>query len=148
MRLAVRYGHESQDRGRQVARLLTVTQAAQALRVSRRTVERRIADGTLPVTRDGRKRLVALPEEASTEPPADTDTTKAQLAQALAECDRLRHEADMLRQRAEDLVSERDYLRQALAAALTTTQKLLPERTGRPWWAFWKRNSSTGEIVA
>jgi len=50
----------------------------------------------------------------------------------------LRAELDKCQALAEQLTGERDYLRQALAAALTLQQKALPERTGRTWWAFWR----------
>jgi hypothetical protein len=73
-------------------------------------------------------------------PEPDTDMTAAQLAQALAQCDSLRAECDLLRQRVADLAGERDYLRQALAAALTLQQKALPKPSGRPWWQFWRRS--------
>ena len=65
------------------------------------------------------------------------------MAQALAQLAERHGECALLRQRVADLVSERDYLRQALAAALTTTQKLLPERTGRSWWQFWRKVETT-----
>jgi len=124
---------------------VTVTEAAHLLGVSRRTIERRIADGTLIVTRDGHQRLVALPDDTVEVPHDATETTEARLSLALAQCAEIGRERDLLRQRVADLVSERDYLRSALAASLTTTQKLLPERSGqRPWWAFWRRDAASG----
>jgi len=40
----------------------------------------------------------------------------------------------------EQLTGERDYLRQALAAALTLQQKTLPKPSGNPWWQFWRHS--------
>lgn len=46
----------------------------------------------------------------------------------------------------EQVTGERDYLRSALAASLTTTQKLLPARAGQPpWWRFWRRDMASGQ---
>jgi excisionase family DNA binding protein len=77
-------GTDKRDRGREVAQQVKATEAARLLRVSRRTMERRIKDGTLSVTLEGRRRLVALPDDASTMPEPYTGTARAQLAQALA----------------------------------------------------------------
>ena len=80
------------------------------------------------------------PDDGQDVPEDATDTTEARLPQSLAQCAEPGSECAMLRQRVADVVSDRDYLRQALAAALTTTQKLLPERIpSRPWWQFWRR---------
>ena len=124
-----------------MARQVSVTEAARLLGVSRRTIERRVKDGTLTVTRDGRRRLVALPEGASTVTEDGTDTTEARLSQTLAQCAELSAECAVLRQRVADVTTDRDYLRSALAAALTLQQKALPERTEQraAWWQFWRR---------
>ena len=77
-------GTDKRDRGQEVAQQVKATEAARLLRVSRRTMERRIKDGTLSVTLGGLRRLAALPDDASTMPEPYTGTARAQLAQALA----------------------------------------------------------------
>jgi len=77
-------GTDKRDRGREVAQQVKATEAARLLRVSRRTMERRIKDGTLSVTLGGLRRLSALPDDASTMREPYTGTARAQLAQALA----------------------------------------------------------------
>jgi len=53
---------------------------------------------------------------------------------------RLDSEAAVLRAQLEAVTGERDYLRQAHAASLTLSTRLLPERTesNRPWWRVWR----------
>lgn len=79
---------------------------------------------------------------------AQVSQLSGQLAEVTRQCDSLAAQVsqlsatgDVLRQRVEELTSERDYLRSALAAALTLQQKALPERTeqGRHWWWPWGR---------
>ena len=43
------------------------------------------------------------------------------------------------RRQVADLTGERDYLRSALAAALSSPQRALPAPRKRPWWRFWEQ---------
>lgn len=143
-------------------RQLPLTEAARLLGISRRTAQRRLTDGTLTGVKVGQKWLidVDLAQVAAPEPRQDSATSaylaelgivRAQLTEALTECNTLRQDCATVRaecatlaRRATDLESERDYLRQALAAALTLgQQRLLPERaeSGRAWWKVWRRGT-------
>jgi len=121
-------------------RQLTIDQAAAELGISRRTVERRCARGVLRSLHDGGRLLVLLPT------PTDTLTAKLEQLTATVEqlTDRLtavEAERDQAKALLEAVTSERDYLRQAHAASLTLSTRLLPERTEtRPsWWRVWRR---------
>ena len=130
---------------------MPLDEAAKALGLSRRTVQRRLAAGTLTGRKQGTIWLVDVP---TTTPAAITDALMVRLA------DTERHLADVTRERdtlARQLADterelaharerltategERDYLRQ-LAAALTSRVPQLPERTEPPKarWQFWRR---------
>jgi excisionase family DNA binding protein len=131
-------------------RQVSIDEAAQILGLSRRTIERRLTDGRLSGHRQGVRWLVDVPvsHDAPTPFPDRRDDAKTR---KLSEVTR---ERDELARRVADLEGERDYLRQALAAALTLSQQLLPERaeapsspttsttgeTTRPRWQFWRRD--------
>lgn len=149
--------------GQQV-RQVPIDEAVSLLHLSRRTIERRLARGTLAGTKDGGRWLVDVPlaDMTATEvrqgvDSGEVDRLRLQLAEATAKLADMaeqvadltrQHDSltqqladmtatgDVLRQRVDELTSERDYLRSALAAALTLQQKALPERTetGRRWW--------------
>jgi len=137
---------------------LPLDEAAKALGLSRRTVQRRLAAGTLTGRKQGTIWLVDVP---TTTPAAMTDALRVRLA------DTVRHLADVTRERdslagsvpalarqladserelshAQERLTategERDYLRQ-LAAALTSRVPQLPERAEPPKarWQFWRR---------
>ena len=131
---------------------LPLDEAAKALGLSRRTVQRRLAAGTLTGRKQGTIWLVDVP---TTTPAAMTDALRVRLA------DTERHLADVTREydslarqladterelgHAKELleatIAERDYLRQ-LAAALTSRVPQLPERAesaNRAWWKVWRR---------
>jgi len=63
----------------------------------------------------------------------------AQLSDVAADRDRMAGRVDDLTRQVDDLTGERDYLRSALAAALTLQTKALPAPHSRPWWQFWRR---------
>jgi len=122
-------------------RQLTIDQAAVELGISRRTVERRCARGVLRSVHDGARLLVLLPT------PTDTLTAKleqltATVEQLTARLTAVEAERDQAKALLEAAIGERDYLRQAHAASLTLSTRLLPERAesaNRPWWKVWRR---------
>ena len=121
---------------------VSVSEAVRLTGRSERTVRRWMTGGRLAVRDDAGTLVVGVPPELVPDDrqaqatPGTPDMT-AKVAELEAS---VRHLQAML----EQVTGERDYLRSALAASLTTTQKLLPERSGqRPWWAFWRRGAAT-----
>ena len=119
---------------------LAVADAAAILGISPRSVRRWAAEGTLRVDRTKRPYLVLVSSqrlaEAGQRPDmADvTDTVATDLDRLRAENEGLRAEIGHLRERVQELVQERDYLRNALAAALMPTQRMLEATPRRRWW--------------
>lgn len=133
------------------ARTVPIDEAVGILGVSRRTIERRLAKGELAGRRDGRAWLVELPATAPTEVEelrarvveltANVKQLTATDGQTHARLAELEKALAVAEARLESAEAERTYLRQALAASLTLSQKLLPERTesNRPWWRVFSR---------
>jgi len=133
------------------ARTVSIDEAVGILGVSRRTIERRLAKGELAGRRDGRVWLVELPAAAPTEAEelrarvveltANIEQLTATDGQTRARLVELEKALAVAEARLESAEAERAYLRQALAASLTLSQKLLPERaeSNRPWWKVWRR---------
>lgn len=141
-------------------RQLSVADAATALRVSRRTIERRVKDGTLATTFVGGQKRVILPDEvldatdrdmSPDRHAGDADATAATMAELVA----LRAELAAVRE-------DRDFLRETVNRLLETnaqlTARVLPPgpagappeppappsvpaapATARPRWQFWRR---------
>ncbi len=107
---------------------LTATEAAVRLGVSDRTVRRRVAKGVLEAKReDGRLYVKLARQEAATGPtPPEVDKLLAEVASLAKEVD--------------NLTGERDYLRQALAAALgkipTIAAHASEAEPRRRWWPW------------
>lgn len=126
---------------------VSVSEAVGKLGKSERTIRRWITRGRLP-SRDGvdglevdiagKLPLDDRPESGESQAPPDL---AGQVAELQAE---VRHLQAML----EAVTGERDYLRQAHAAALGT-QRLLVENASaarsRPWWRFWERDSDSAD---
>ena len=135
-------------------RQLSVAEAATVLRVSRRTVERRVKDGTLATTFVGGQKRVILPDEVLDATDRDTspdrhDTDNGATAATLTELVAIRAELAAVR-------SERDFLRETVNRLLETnaqlTARALPPgpavepqepptapATARPWWRRWQK---------
>ena len=107
---------------------VTVAQAAQALGVSQRTVRRWAEVGKLPIRRDVRPHVVNIAGQR----PDTSDAVAGQVGDLEAEIARLR-------ERVQELVQERDYLR-ALAGSLAQGQRLMLEARPRRRWRWpWHR---------
>jgi excisionase family DNA binding protein len=111
----------------QTTRMVTLPEAQRILGVSKRTAQRMLADGRLRGTKKGSRWLVEMPADVKQALPSDTD--------ALA---KLRQDVAVLTSQRDALASERDYLRNALAAALTPHPPALPEPRTRWRWP-WQR---------
>lgn len=118
-------------------RWVTIQQAAQHFGRSERTIRRWLASGQMTGRQAGGRTYVRLnvtPDSAGqmseSGRPDDSQVVIAEL-----------------RAKLEEVTSERDYLRQMLAASLASNQKLIeaqvsqpdPQRPRRPWWQFWRR---------
>jgi excisionase family DNA binding protein len=128
--------------------LVTIAEAARRFGKSPRTIRRWIMDGRLPAIDTPTGKMVDLsgfagPGEDG--PPDRTGAEKGPDTAALElEIIRLQGEVAKLDALVQQMSGERDYLRQALAAALGTQKMLLAERAAaarpsRPWWKFWAR---------
>jgi excisionase family DNA binding protein len=133
--------------------VVTVAEAARRFGKSVRTVRRWMAEGRLPAVETPTGRMVDLSgffrpgegaepgrREAARGGPADAPDA-AELERQVA---RLQGEVEKLNALVQQLSGERDYLRQALAAALGVQRMLLATRADappphRPWWRFWER---------
>lgn len=122
---------------------VSVSEAVRLTGKSERTVRRWMTGGRLAVRDDAGTLVVGVPPELVPDDRQATATPDMpDMATKVAEL-----EADVRRLQAllEQVTGERDYLRSALAASLSTTAKLLPERSGqRPWWRFWRRDAAAG----
>ena len=105
----------------QAAIWLSVSQAAIRLGKSERTIRRYIDIGRLPIDRTRTPFCVDIGGEVL--PQAGGPDTTGEVA-------RLQELLDEVR-------GERDYLRQALATALST-RKLIAAPGARRWWEFWR----------
>ena len=116
-------------------RWVTVSDAARHFGVTERTIYRRIQSGKLTARTDGSQTLVMV-ETDDIDPASDDDSRASQAEIAL------------LQELLQEARNERDYLRQALAAALSKIPQIearsdvesspdQPQR--RPWWWPWKR---------
>ncbi len=128
--------------------LVTVAEAARRFGKSPRTIRRWIVEGRLPAIDTPTGKMVDLsgfarpgedgaPEETIGEKGPDIAALELEIV-------RLRGEVAKLDALVQQMSGERDYLRQALAAALGVQKMLLAERStaarpSRPWWKFWAR---------
>lgn len=135
---------------------LTVSEVADALGVSVRTVRRRIAGGKLSATkdvRDGQELLLidaaevgryadSLGQRVGQQVATPSDVPQAALGQAGADADevvRLRAALEEQR-RALALEQERSAALMRVLENLTQTKALpAPRPDRRPWYAFWRR---------
>lgn len=110
----------SPDTPRPPDKWVTISEAVGLLSLSERTIRRYVADGNLSSRRERGRLWVNLADilPAPATPTPDTPDSPAKVAKLQAEIDRLQA---LLQAATED----RDYLRQALATALTTQQKLI-----------------------
>jgi len=121
----------------------SVAEAARLLRKSERTIRCWVSANKLPCKDNAGQRLAGLaPELVEVSASAGQKTDMSDMARLREEAARLRTENEKLSTIVGQLSEERDYLRQALAAALSN-QRLLVERIPerQPWWerlAFWR----------
>ncbi len=124
---------------------ITISEAVSYFRVSERTIRRRIATGLLPTKHEGGRVLIYL---------YDTEPDKSNApASDVAELVRLQAEVRRLSDLLSQAEGERDYLRQALAAALSKIPQIEAQVSSQPgasdpepdrgeskarWWEFWK----------
>lgn len=108
----------------------TIPEAARALGKSERTLYRWARQGRIPVDRSVSPLVVNVGNVSTGTPLA------AKVAQG--ELEGLRSEIERLRERIQELVQERDYLR-ALAGTLATGQQLMLEARPRKWRWPWQR---------
>lgn len=120
-------------------RWITVTEAIGIFGVSERTIRRRIATGLLPTKHEGNRVLIYLYDTAPDEGQAGAGNVSGGNLEA-----EVRRLTGILSQ----VEGERDYLRQALAAAMSKIPAIEassqpaaadPESKtpARPWWKFW-----------
>lgn len=128
--------------------LVTVAEAARRFGKSPRTIRRWIVDGRLPAIDTPTGKMVDLSGFARPGEEGASDGIGGEKGPATAalelEVVRLQGEVAKLDAVVQQMTGERDYLRQALAAALGTQKMLLAERAAaarplRPWWKFWAR---------
>jgi hypothetical protein len=101
-----------------------VSEAAVVLGVSERTIWRRVKAGELDIDRSVTPHLVRVSDTVSDN--VVTEGVKvAEVSELEAEVERLSREVDRLEELLSEIRSERDYLRSAHAAALSTSQRLL-----------------------
>ena len=133
--------------------LVTVTEAARRFGKSLRTIRRWMVEGRLVVVDTPVGKMVDLSGFAKPSedvPPDATGTAQLpgatpapELAALELQIVRLQGEVEKLNALVQQLTGERDYLRQALAAAMGTQKMILAERSvavqqvSRPWWKFW-----------
>lgn len=137
--------------------LLDLTAAAKAAGISRQTLYRKMADGSVSwdVDHQGKRRIdtaellrVFGPLHSHSENLTDVSRDTERLGAETVEgykiaIDTLKSQVESERQRASRAESEVDFLRSALAKAQDDVQKLLthqrdePEKQIRPWWRIW-----------
>jgi excisionase family DNA binding protein len=110
-------------------RWVSVAEAAAALDKSDRTIRRMVADGRLTSRKEGARLFVNLADVL----PAGADALSDVSSQDVTIVS-LRAEVDKLQALNSQLSDERDFLRSALASAMT---KALEPPRERPWWRFW-----------
>jgi regulator of replication initiation timing len=136
----------------------TIAEAATALGKSTRTIRRYVAQGKLEADKSESPMLVNVAdmtdkladkrptrvdkwrteidnlEARIQELEAEAQGLRAKVDRLAADNDRLEAANDRLQDVLDQVQSERDYLRQAHAASLSTQQKLLEAQTGRRSW--------------
>lgn len=133
-----------------LTRRVTLEEACAVFGLSRRTVQRYLADGRLKGEKVGGRWLVDAPAirpSVTSDAPEEATTRQSDLTRQLSEVtqerDTLARQVGALTEKLEAVTGERDYLRDALAASLTLSQRLLPERAEStsqpPRWQFWRR---------
>lgn len=136
--------------------LLDLTAAAKAAGISRQTLYRKMADGSVSwdVDQQGKRRIdtaellrVFGPLHSHDENLRDVSRDTARLGAETVEgykiaIDTLKSQVESERQRASRAESEVDFLRTTLSKTQDEVQKLLthqrdPEKQIRPWWRIW-----------
>ena len=137
--------------------LLDLTAAAKAAGISRQTLYRKMADGSVSwdVDHQGKRRIdtaellrVFGPLHSHDENLRDVSRDTARLGAETVEgykiaIDTLKSQVESERQRASRAESEVDFLRTTLSKTQDEVQKLLthqsdePEKPIRPWWRIW-----------
>ena len=136
--------------------LLDLTAAAKAAGISRQTLYRKMADGSVSwdVDHQGKRRIdtaellrVFGPLHSHNENLRDVSSDTARLGAETVEgykiaIDTLKSQVESERQRASRAESEVDFLRTTLSKTQDEVQKLLthqsePEKQIRPWWRIW-----------
>jgi hypothetical protein len=120
---------------------ITISEAVARSGKSERTIRRYVAEGLVTSKREGKRLLVSLPDLLKhVSPPDWSDESKPAAPTDLqAENRRLQAELDKSQALLQATAADRDYLRQALAAALNAQQTLLEAGPRRRWWWPWQR---------
>ncbi len=95
-------------------RLMPISEAAEALEISRRTLQRRMKDGSIKGHKKGNRWLVEIPAPLLVEKTTVDDLTE-QLAQLTQERNELAQKCDILASDKENLLGQREALRKDVA---------------------------------
>ena len=124
---------------------VTIKEATELLGKSDKTMRRWVAQGKLPIDRSLRPFMVDISahyQDTGTAGP-DMSSTSKSVDMLAAEVDRLTTQVDQLQRWNEELLGERDYLRQMLAGAIATNAKRIEapksRRTVLEWLGFRRR---------
>ena len=108
----------------------TIPEAARTLGKSERTIYRWAREGRIPVDRTVSPIVVNV---------GDVAPAAARVAPAVGELEGLRAEVDRLRERVQELVQERDYLRMLAGSLAQGQQRMIEGRPRRRWRWPWQR---------
>jgi len=108
---------------------VTVSEAAALLGCSERTVWRRVKAEELDIDRSVTPHLVRVSDVVSDRVVTETDNV-SELSELRLQVASLEAEVERLREVLQEVRSERDYLRSAHAASLSTSQRLLEHVEG------------------
>lgn len=119
------------------SRWVTMTEAIAIFGKSERTLRRWVEDGRIEARRE-RGRVLLLVHVGK----ADTNRTTAAAPDRTESADITPAELAELKTRLEEVTRQRDYLEQALAAAMSKIPAIEAgaesKTPARPWWKFWK----------
>ena len=124
---------------------VTIKKATELLGKSDKTIRRWVDQDKLPIDRSQRPYRVDIStyyQDTGT-PRPDMSSVSSTVDTLTAEVDRLTTQVDQLQRWNEELLGERDYLRQMLAGAIATNAKRIeaprPRRTVLEWLGFRRR---------
>jgi ribosomal protein S15P/S13E len=127
---------------------VSIQDACRLLRLSRRTVQRRLADGTLTGRKEAGKWVVDVPltrpEGSQEQDRSAIDVLTAQVGTLTAQLAQLTQQNEQLTGHIDTLEKDKEFLQSALAAALTIQKQIAStvEIGRRPWYKFWGGSTS------